>query len=157
NLRLAEPGFFSDNRRLPSGQRDEPPYLLLATLSHALAVRLCCRTFRCTCPGMSKDVPPLEIRSVARFLKNELLRKVGLVVPDVQPRQEEVGGIPRIRRPVNTQPLELFVRQRICGARVAPAHVPRVFEENGAPLLVFNLTRKHRFVEARKLGGVLQI
>ena len=51
-------------------------------------------------------------------------------------------------RPEDAQPPQLVIRQRIGGARVAPFHVPRILEEHGAAILILDLPREHRLVEA---------
>src|SRR5204863_7737651 len=54
-------------------------------------------------------------------------------------------------QPEDTEAPELVGRERIGRAGIAPAHVPRIFEEHRLTILVLHLTREHGAVETGEL------
>src|SRR5262249_60882553 len=82
--------------------------------------------------GMPQHVTSLEIAPIAGLLKDQVIRKVRIVVADVQPGEERVGGaVARVAvAPEDAEPAELVARQWIGGAGVAPSHVPGVLGEH---------------------------
>src|SRR4051794_39771180 len=98
--------------------------------------------------GMMENVARLKRPIIAGLLKHEILGEVFAVVADVQPREEDVAaGI----KPEDAELAELILRQRLARARVAPAHVPRVFEKDGAVVFLLHLLGEKRFVERREI------
>src|ERR1700759_1121396 len=77
------------------------------------------------------------------------------VVAQVKAGEEYVPRSGRVTpfliEPEDTQLTELVGGKRIGGAGIAPAHVPGVFEKNGAHVLSLHLLAEKRLVEAWEL------
>ena len=75
------------------------------------------------------------------------------VISNVQPREEDIGRAAAVlfRQPINAELLQLVARKRIRSARIAPVHVPRVFEEDGGHVFLAHLLVEERLVERREI------
>src|SRR4029453_4419805 len=73
--------------------------------------------------GMPQHVSPLEVAAIAGLLEPQVLGKVRVVVADVEPREEHVGGAAaRVAvAPEDAELTELVAGQRIGGTGIAPA------------------------------------
>src|SRR5262245_23435307 len=146
-----------DLRDRPAGQLREGPDLLFLTASELDPVP--CRGLAGlgSCPWVSEDITPLEVRAVRRLLEDEVLGKVRGVVADVEPREEDVASAAArahaasFREPEDAELAQLFHRQGIGGTRIAPSHVPRVLEKGRVHVLPFHRLREHRLVERAEL------
>src|SRR5438093_6042920 len=139
----------------PPGQlRQRVDFLIRARAEH-LAIALGGLAPRLALPRVAQDVATLEVAAVRGLLEDQVFREVAPVVPDVQTRQEDVGratagdrttahavaGSAGIRQPEDAELAQLVGRQGIRRARIAPGHVPRVLEEDGAHVLALDLLR----------------
>ena len=119
---------------------------------------------RLSLPRMPQDVASLEVGAIGDLLEDEILWEARGVVADVETSQEDVhrparsgarsvDGAARfaLREPEDAELAQLLRRERIRGAGVAPAHVPRVFQEYRAHGLALHLLGEHRPVELREL------
>jgi hypothetical protein len=139
----------------PSGQRREVARLLLLPLADFLAVPIADSASDRPRERVPDDVSPLEVLSVRRFLEDEVLGEVRLVVADVEARHEDVrSAAPRLGRfvqPEDPERLQLLAREWIGGARIAPAHVPGVLEKDRLHPLAAHLLGEERLVEVAEV------
>ncbi len=106
---------------------------------------------------MAQHVPRLEVLPGGGLLEHEVLGERFLRVAQVQPGQHHrLCAAARTRRRVDPEDAGLpqFIRrERVGGARVAPAHVPEIFSEDGAVILPRRLRFEQRLVGLRELAA----
>src|SRR5262249_58226296 len=157
---------FARDRRLrpdvsdrPTGQARQRSHLFLLSALQLGTVACGSLAGISARPRVAQDVAALEVRPVRRLLEDEVLGEVSGVIADLQTREEDVphsakaaGSAAASLYPEDTELAELVGRQGVCGARITPAHVPRVFEKHSLHVLPFDGLREHRLVERAELG-----
>ena len=77
---------------VPSGQRRQRQCFALLAVGQRPAVRVGSFAAVRAGPRMAKDIAALEIRAIGGLLKDEVLREMPRVIPDVEARDEDVTG-----------------------------------------------------------------
>ena len=144
---------------VPSGERGQAARLPFVAIAKTCAIGVGGSACHRTGEGMSKDVAPLKVLAVARFLEHEILREVLAVVANVKPCDEGVrrpgfaaASPAQLVEPEHAELSQLVAGQGVRGAGIAPGHVPRVLEKHAPHVLFANLLVEHGLVELAELS-----
>src|ERR1700738_5698540 len=137
----------------PAGELRKILRLLPKRRRQRCAILLARRAACFALPGMTQDVPALEIRAVAGLHEREIFGEGLCVVAYVQPGHIG-GGAATVERaaivaadPACAELDQLLVAQRLGRPRIAPAEIPGVFNEHRLHVLARNRAIEHGFVE----------